>query len=63
MTATKRKGAKSTRDIPAAILEQLNSGQIETANLVEWLAVKQRLLLQNLFKHPGRQKYTNTGRN
>lgn len=57
MTEVKRKGSKSTKDIPKEILEQLNSGQIETANLVEWLAVDQRLLLENLLKDFGRTKY------
>ncbi|WP_374099868.1 hypothetical protein [Riemerella anatipestifer] len=50
MTEIKRKGSKSTKDIPKEILEQLNCGQIETANLIEWLAVDQRLLLENLLK-------------
>lgn len=59
MTEAKRKGSKSTKDIPKDILEQLNSGQIETANLVEWLAVDQRLLLENLLKQTNRTKYLN----
>ncbi|MDR2146304.1 MAG: DNA alkylation repair protein [Tannerella sp.] len=54
---TKRKGAKSTKDIPKEILEQLNRGEIETANLVEWLAVDQRMLLENLLIRHGREKY------
>ncbi|MFD1628274.1 DNA alkylation repair protein [Pseudopedobacter beijingensis] len=54
---TKRKGARSTKDIPKSILEQLNSGEIETANLVEWLAVDQRLLLGNLLEQNGRTDY------
>ena len=57
MTEIKRKGSRSTKDIPKDILEQLNSGQIETANLVEWLAVDQKLLLENLLKQTDRIKY------
>lgn len=57
MEEVKRKGSKSTKDIPKEILEQLNNGQIETANLVEWLAVDQRLLLENLLKRTNRTKY------
>jgi len=57
MAEVKRKGPKSIKDIPKDILEQLNSGQIETANLVEWLAVDQRLLLENLLKDCGRTTY------
>lgn len=57
MTEIKRKGARSTKDIPKEILEQLNRGEIETANLVEWLAVDQRLLLENLLKQTNRTKY------
>lgn len=52
-----RKGARSTKDIPKDILEQLNLGQIETANLVEWLAVDQTLLLENLLKQHKRTNY------
>lgn len=57
MTETKRKGARSTKDIPKDILEKLNLGQIETANLVEWLAVDQKLLLENLLKQHKRTDY------
>ncbi|KIO77006.1 DNA alkylation repair protein [Pedobacter lusitanus] len=53
----KRKGARSTKDIPRDILEQLNSGFIETANLVEWLAVDQKFLLQNFLTQTARILY------
>ncbi|MGV4413430.1 DNA alkylation repair protein [Chryseobacterium sp. T1] len=57
MTNTKRKGSKSTKDIPKDILDQMNLGLIETANLVEWLAVDQRLLLENLLLQTDRAIY------
>ena len=57
MTETKRKGSRSTRDIPPVILQQLNCGEIETANLVEWLAVDQRALLENLLIEIDRNNY------
>ena len=53
----KRKGARSIKDIPTDILEQLNRGEIETANLTEWLAVDQRLLLENLLLQNDRKEY------
>ncbi|MDN3691400.1 DNA alkylation repair protein [Chryseobacterium tructae] len=53
----KRKGARSIKDIPTDILIQLNNGEIETANLTEWLAVDQRLLLENLLKQNNRSEY------
>lgn len=57
MEGIKRKGSRSIKEIPKAILVQLNSGMIQTANLVEWLAVDQRLLLQNLLSEIGRKEY------
>lgn len=57
MNELKRKGARSTKDIPAAILEQLNKGEIESANLVEWLAVDQRFLLEHLLTQNKRADY------
>lgn len=57
MIEIKRKGARSTKDIPTEILAQLNRGEIETANLVEWLAVDQRLLLKNLLTENQRTDY------
>lgn len=57
MTEIKRKGSRSAKEIPQEILEQLNRGEIETSNLVEWLAVDQRLLLKNLLKQFDRTQY------
>ncbi|SFN88973.1 3-methyladenine DNA glycosylase AlkC [Paenimyroides ummariense] len=53
----KRKGSRSTKDIPTAILASLNRGEMETANLIEWLAVDQRLLLENLLIENQRTEY------
>ncbi|MGG5210945.1 DNA alkylation repair protein [Chryseobacterium sp. MIQD13] len=53
----KRKGARSIKDIPDDILEQLNRGEIETANLTEWLAVDQKVLLENLLLQNDRPEY------
>lgn len=57
MSETKRKGSRSAKDIPAVVLDQLNKGKIETANLVEWLAVDQKLLLENLLQESKRTNY------
>ncbi len=60
MIETKRKGSRSTKDIPTEIMLQLNRGEIETANLVEWLAVDQRFLLQHVLKEINRSHYYNS---
>jgi len=57
MIEIKRKGSKSTKDIPVEILGQLNRGEIETANLVEWLAVDQSLLIENVLRQTERISY------
>lgn len=57
MTVPKRKGARSAKDITPAIKQELDSGRIETANLVEWLAVDQRVLLKNLLQQYDRAAY------
>ncbi|KFF07749.1 DNA alkylation repair protein [Flavobacterium hydatis] len=57
MTEIKRKGSRSTKDIPKDILEKLNKGEIETANLVEWLAIDQKLLLKNFLEQNNRLNY------
>lgn len=52
-----RKGARSFRDIPQDILAQLNAGQIESVNLMEWLAIDQLRLLKNVLNQMQRQEY------
>ena len=53
----KRKGARTIKDIPKNILKQLNHGEIETANLVEWLAIDRKVLLESLLTQHNRKKY------
>ncbi len=55
--AEKRKGARSIKDISPAILNQLNNGEIETANLVEWLAIDPLKLLTHLLIQLQRKDY------
>ena len=40
-----RKGVRKAEDIPVEVLQLLNTGRLETANLTEWLAVDQLKLL------------------
>jgi len=44
-----RKGARKIQEIPAEVLGFLNTGELETVNLTEWLALDQRKLIQHTF--------------
>ncbi|WP_353101699.1 DNA alkylation repair protein [Myroides odoratus] len=57
MDQIKRKGSKTIQSIPPEILEQLNQGKIETANLVEWLAIDMVELLTILLKECDKTSY------
>jgi 3-methyladenine DNA glycosylase AlkC len=57
MAETKRKGARTIKEIPKEVLGQLNRGEIETANVVEWLAIDRKALLENLLVQHNRKKY------
>jgi 3-methyladenine DNA glycosylase AlkC len=57
MQTEKRKGARSLKDIPTNILAQLNKGEIETVNLMEWLAIDAQKLLYNVLVQLNRNKY------
>lgn len=41
-----RKGARSFIDLDKTVLDHLNKGNIQTANLIEWLVVDQLILLK-----------------
>ena len=57
MATIKRKGSRTTAEIPKNILAQLNNGELETANLVEWLAVDRKNLLKSLLIQNSRKDY------
>ncbi|MDE7333331.1 MAG: DNA alkylation repair protein [Lachnospiraceae bacterium] len=57
MKDVKRKGARTTKDIPPEILEKLNHGEIETANIVEWFAIDRRQLLSIVLLQNKRELY------
>lgn len=57
MKETKRKGSKTIQSIPPALLQQLNQGEIETANLVEWLAIDVAVLVQSLLQQSNKLQY------
>jgi 3-methyladenine DNA glycosylase AlkC len=48
-----RKGAKKTSAIPNDVLELLNKGQLETVNLIEWLAIDYKIILPIVFRELG----------
>ncbi len=55
-----RKGSRRIKDIPPQVLRDLNEGVIESANLVEWLAVDQIALLQKVLTQLRRPDYAGT---
>ncbi|CDN30829.1 DNA alkylation repair enzyme [Mucinivorans hirudinis] len=57
MIETKRKGSRSIAEIPTDILGQLNRGEIESANLVEFLGVDRRKLIEHLMTQYDRKHY------
>lgn len=57
MEEVKRKGSRSIKEIPAEILGQLNRGEIESANLVEFLGVNRRELIENILTLHNRTSY------
>lgn len=57
MNKQERKGARSIKEISPEIAAQLNAGEIESANLVEWLAVDRKIFLQNLLSNHDRLHY------
>jgi len=57
MKETKRKGARTPKDVPPEVLERLNLGEIEAVNLMESLAMDQRVLLGNLLRQTERTDY------
>lgn len=56
MENSKRKGARSQKDISPDILDQLNRGLIESANLTEWLSVDHTCLIKNVLPPEFREK-------
>ena len=57
MEKSKRTGARSKKDIPKDILMQLNRGEIECANVVEWSAINREILLENILTQYDRVHY------
>ena len=45
------------KDIPSSILKQLNNGELESANVVEWFAIDRRVLLKNTLDIQNRSHY------
>lgn len=52
-----RKGARSIKEIPPLVLDQLNKGETASVNLTEWLAIDQKLLFKNILSKYNRTDY------
>ncbi|NJM28128.1 MAG: hypothetical protein HC856_07635 [Pseudanabaena sp. RU_4_16] len=48
-----RKGARKVNEIPSEVLDLLNRGEIETVNLVEWLAIDLQALARHVLPQVG----------
>ena len=57
LTTIKRTGARTKKEITDNILMQLNAGEMECANVVEWSAVNRKCLLENVLKKHDRTDY------
>jgi 3-methyladenine DNA glycosylase AlkC len=57
MIKVKRIGSKNMAGIPKDVLKQLNTGEIETVNLIEWLAIDQLDLLKNVLSQSKKIAY------
>ena len=53
MDLAKRTGAQRRSEIPPAVLAGLNAGELESVNLVEWLAIDMPTLLRNVAPEVG----------
>ena len=53
MDIAKRTGAQRRTEIPPAVLAGLNAGELESVNLVEWLAIDMPTLLRNVAPQVG----------
>ncbi|MDH7446465.1 DNA alkylation repair protein [Aquimarina sp. 2201CG14-23] len=52
-----RKGPRSTKDLNPEVIKYLNQGLIQTANLMEWLAVDQLILLEQILDTIGKSEW------
>lgn len=57
---TNRKGARSLKDLDTEVLSYLNTGKIQTKNLMEWLAADQLVLLQHILHELDRESWYDT---
>lgn len=57
MKEKKRKGARTIKEVSPDILEKLNKGEIESANLMETLAINQLELIENVLISLDREEY------